>query len=537
MAQGENRPSIGIGALLLASALVFLGFRFAQGISREDTEPYESPLMMSVARQLVAGPGELYGPYRGTNPLVLIHAPLYYRVAGLLAWPIWKAGLHPVEAARVAGRLVSSAGLLAILAAAYRLGRIGSRSRGAGMWAAMLVASCPVLDAYPFAVRPDLLGVALQTWGVALTLESIECGRRREVLASILFGLSFCVKQHLVVTWGVMIAITAVVAKPRPSSIARLIGPGVGTAGLVYAVEAIVTGGRIWDSALIAASGVGRVHPGDGLHVTTVLAAVAGKAAGLSAVAVAAAFGRAGAGLVAALAMLSIAQVFWAGPWITTILPALSMAGLVIGLVGCARAGRVERMLGACVTAELVVVIVLSWSSSGAWINYAIPMVPLTSAMIARPMMAAAESAGWPGRTILATAALAVLASAWMDAKVEATRRAVEHRDLARVLKTAGVPPSAMIFGDRPGRNRMMGRLDLVFDEWLYPVFESRKLAEPRSRWLGPRIWPAAGVGAVVLESEGDRIEGLPGSLPERGYRRVGRSGRFWVWVAFPGMP
>ncbi len=39
--------------------------------------------MLSVARQLVFGPSELYGPFGGSNPLVLIHAPLYYRAAAL----------------------------------------------------------------------------------------------------------------------------------------------------------------------------------------------------------------------------------------------------------------------------------------------------------------------------------------------------------------------------------------------------------------------------------------------------------------------
>ena len=70
----------------------------------------ESPLMLSVARQLVVGPWELYGPFGGSNPLVLIHAPLYYRAAALLAWPMARAGLHPVDAARLAGRLISALG-------------------------------------------------------------------------------------------------------------------------------------------------------------------------------------------------------------------------------------------------------------------------------------------------------------------------------------------------------------------------------------------------------------------------------------------
>ena len=36
----------------------------------------ESPLILSVARQLVNGPSELYGPFGGGNPLVLIRAAL-----------------------------------------------------------------------------------------------------------------------------------------------------------------------------------------------------------------------------------------------------------------------------------------------------------------------------------------------------------------------------------------------------------------------------------------------------------------------------
>ena len=86
-----------ITAVLAASALVFLGFRFSLGLGDEDTDLYESPLMLSVARQLVAGPGDLYGPFGGNNPLVLIHAPLYYRLAALAAWPMAHAGLHPVD--------------------------------------------------------------------------------------------------------------------------------------------------------------------------------------------------------------------------------------------------------------------------------------------------------------------------------------------------------------------------------------------------------------------------------------------------------
>src|SRR4051794_20321967 len=88
--------------LLGAAAVVSIAFHLTLAVSNEDVDKYESPLMQSVARQLVAGPWELYGPYGGSNPLVLIHAPLYYRAAGLLAWPMARAGLNPVDAARAA---------------------------------------------------------------------------------------------------------------------------------------------------------------------------------------------------------------------------------------------------------------------------------------------------------------------------------------------------------------------------------------------------------------------------------------------------
>ena len=86
-------------------------------------------MILSIARQLVAGPGELYGPFGGRNPLVLIHAPLYYRLAALSAWPIAQTGIHPVIAARLAGRGLSALGLLSTLATAYRLARSGGMPR------------------------------------------------------------------------------------------------------------------------------------------------------------------------------------------------------------------------------------------------------------------------------------------------------------------------------------------------------------------------------------------------------------------------
>ena len=40
-----------------------------------------------------------------------------------------------------------------------------------------------------------------------------------------------------------------------------------------------------------------------------------------------------------------------------------------------------------------------------------------------------------------------------------------------------------------------------------------------------------AGVGAVVLESDSPRVDGIPESLPAIGFLRAGRSGPFRVWI------
>src|SRR5690349_11400885 len=101
----DHRGSALVTSILTASACVLIVFRLSLALGREDVDNYESPLMLSVAWQLMAGPWELYGPFGGRNPLVLIHAPLYYRAAALTAWPLARAGLQPVEASRLAGRL------------------------------------------------------------------------------------------------------------------------------------------------------------------------------------------------------------------------------------------------------------------------------------------------------------------------------------------------------------------------------------------------------------------------------------------------
>jgi hypothetical protein len=536
-------PSAGITSILTASACVFLGLRVVLALGGQDVDRYESPLMLSVGRQMVTGPWELYGPFGRSNPLVLIHAPLYYRAAALAAWPMVQAGLHPVEAARRAGRLISVLGLMATAMAAYRLGRLGGLPRRAGWWSALLVAASPVLAGQPFAVRPDMAGVALQSWGVVLVLEGLDGGGRRLGAASMLFGLAVCVKQHLVGTW----AVSALVAwrRGRAGSVSRVVLPGVAVAAATYGAEWLVTGGRIWDAAFVAAANVGRVHPGDWLHVGTVVAAMAGQGAGLAALAVAGMAAARGGGIlvmasvvVTLIGGLTVAQLAIPAPWITGLLPVVALVGPIVVLAGCVvpvrpldRVARIDAALGLYLVVELVILVVLCRSSSGAWINYGIQAIVFAAVLTGRSLARRVDATRGLRRAIPMLATVAVLASALMDAKVEVSRRIAERDDLRRIFASTGLPPSAFFFADRPGLNRMSGRLEIVYDDWLYPAFESLKRAEPRGRWLRPMLASGTLVRAVVLESDSPRVAGIPEPLSALGFRPAGRFGPFRVWT------
>jgi len=92
-------------------------------------------------------------------------------------------------------------------------------------------------------------------------------------------------------------------------------------------------------------------------------------------------------------------------------------------------------------------------------------------------------------------------------------------------------PRSSYFFAGRPGLNRTDGRLDLVYDDWLYPVFESYGLAEPRSLWLRPAL--ASGtVRVVVNNSARPVLEGTTLDLRRMGYRPDAKmEPYFYVWI------
>jgi hypothetical protein len=101
---------------------------------------------------------------------------------------------------------------------------------------------------------------------------------------------------------------------------------------------------------------------------------------------------------------------------------------------------------------------------------------------------------------------------------------------MALLLKRVPQPASPIFFVDLPGANRVHGRRGLVYDPWLYPVFESIDQAEPRSVWLEEKL--AAGVTRYVATiSSHTKVDGVKRTLPELGYSRSGRVGSYFLWA------
>jgi hypothetical protein len=546
-----------VTALLALTATVYLGFRLVLALGLEDTDRYESPLMLSVARQLVATPWELYGPFGGQNPLVLIHAPLYYRLAALVAWALAGTGLDPISAARLGGRSISVLSFLATLAASYRLARLDRASPRAGWWAVLLIVVTPALAAQPIAVRPDMLGVAFQTAGVLLVLSVLQAHRPgwvRLCAGFTAFALAFCVKQHLVVAAMLSTGLVSRAGRQGRLSgktIERGLLPGLGIVLLVFGLEELVTWGRMGQAVWVAAGHVGQVHPADWLHVATVALALIGKstgliallaAAGLAAVGTQSGLGRGvfvtGSVLLGLTVVLLGLQCVLVRPWITWPLVAVLLGILALVIPACLlmerplKPGeRLDHLLWAYCIAELAVVLVLSRATSGAWINYAIQAVVFACILTARALARGCEAPRRLGTLLpVALAAVVVPVSVLMEVKEVTSQRLAERAALAQILTQIGQPPPAYFFVDRPGLNRVHGQLELVFDDWLYPVFESLGLAEPRKRWLRQAL-TSGPVRVVLTGSQSPGLDGIPESLPRLGYASVGPVGPFWMWT------
>jgi len=93
-------------------------------------------------------------------------------------------------------------------------------------------------------------------------------------------------------------------------------------------------------------------------------------------------------------------------------------------------------------------------------------------------------------------------------------------------------PRDTYFFASRPGLNRLDGRIELVYDDWLYPVFESIGLAAPRSVWLVRALAPHSPVRVVINPTERPVVEGTVTDLRRLGYRAHTQvESIYYIWV------
>ena len=455
--QVGTRISAWVTSLLVVAAVVAVVFGCSLAFRAEDTEPLESPLMLSVARQLVRGPRELYGPFGRLNPLVIIHAPLYYRLAALLAWAFQCAGLHFVTAALAAGRSLSLLGLAWTIAIAYRLARFDGRCPRVGWWAVLLILACPAVGVIPYTVRPDMLGVALQTTGVFLVLSTLRSERPGRIIlaaAFAIFGLAFCVKQQLVAAPAIS-ALLVIKAwlRGRVSSnhVAGALLAYAAIVLFVYGTEELVTQGEMSQSVFRAAFAVSRVHPADPVNAALVLYAIVGRSTGLIAMLLAASVASVGTlrgtvrptivfvgnvvlVLIALGAVVSALNIILSRWDLVLTLACLTVAAVIVIPASCflsprmVEAERIDRLMWIYLTAELGLVAVLSSMSTGAWVNYGIQGVVFASIMIARALGRAFERAQSHKQLLpIAFAAVVVLIGVSGDSVTTFDRRHYEQ--------------------------------------------------------------------------------------------------------------
>jgi hypothetical protein len=245
----------------------------------------------------------------------------------------------------------------------------------------------------------------------------------------------------------------------------------------------------------------------------------------------------AGAALIGTVTALAILQLFMVKPWISAFL----LLGLLLVIVGIIPAcglfekallgDRLDAALWAYWAGELALTAVVWRLSAGTWFNYALQALVVACVLTARALSRAIDGArSWRPLIPTALAALAVPAFAFTDATQVLGKRESDSSALARLLVYVQRPSTEIFFVDLPGANRAHGRIDLVYDPWLYPVFESIGLAEPRSIWLDKAL-STGPVRVVATTSRRSEIDGLKRTLPDLGYSLSKRVGPYFVWA------
>jgi hypothetical protein len=193
-----------------------------------------------------------------------------------------------------------------------------------------------------------------------------------------------------------------------------------------------------------------------------------------------------------------------------------------------------DVQLGLFAVAELFIVVPLFRASTGAWVNYAIQGTIFAAILTARAMSRAFDDV----RLVKALIPLSVVPVVLLAIEIKDDYRTYLNRRLDRLevqmcldyLKDAKA--AELFFAGSPARTRAYGRTELVFDDWLYPVFEAVHLAEPRTTWLG-RALTDGPVRFVITTSEDPVIDGVRERLESLGYVSRFKITSLYVWERF----
>ena len=269
---------------------------------------------------------------------------------------------------------------------------------------------------------------------------------------------------------------------------------GLGTLGLVLAIEMVVTGGRMGQTVFVYPSGPFRaINYAGWVHVASVLNISARRSLGLMGLALA--------------------------------------GGVIVGRRGART--RLDLLLLLFLGVELAALVPLCLYNAGAASNYALQAVVFGSILVARLLDRAVESGGSARVGIGSAAALAsaifLLAGdvRWI-VQSEALRR--REREAAAAIVSDALAADFRYFVERQHLNRLHGRADLIHDDWLYGAFERIGAAEPRRIWLRAALTAGPIREVVTPARQPSHVPGVEEPLEHLGYRQVARVADFCVW-------
>lgn len=532
--------------LLAFAAIVHLGYQIVVGLDRTDVGPFETVLARAVAGHFDqgVGPSGFYGPFGGENPSVLIHAPLYYRMVAVLAWPLVQLGAEPLATVLYSGRLLAFLGTLLLMACGAWLVRVDGGSRRAGWIAIGLIAASPILSNLATMLRPDTLGVAFQTLGAWLVLQTLWDRQRampRLLLAYVAFALAFGIKQQNLTSAAVCSMLLALAwwrgrLKLGPIVLGHVAAVVVVAADLV--IENLLTGGRMYHSVFVYPGGPFRdLNYAGWVHVRSVFNITARRWVGLIALTVACLWATREVVLASIRAWFrperpeskpearkspSTAQL----PWLRTIQERSFQA-----------LDNLDAVLLLFLLVEVVALVPLCLFNAGAAANYALQATIFACVLVARridPLLDWAVERPWR----LLPMALAMVALLMADVRwvlQTASIRAKDRQLIGAMMADADVsscPPEARYFVIWQHMNRLFGRPDMIHDDWLYGAFERIGAAEPRESWLLEALTEGP-IRQVVVPYDGSTVPGVEDPLPELGYREIARFGDVGVWQRY----